>query len=283
MGGGLNSGPDEQSVAEVFSSTSESHDSAGGLFTHFGSMLVERAQLKSGQRVLDVAAGTGASLIPAAGRVGPTGRVVGLDLAPGMVDRLRRLIHAGGIANAEALLGDAEEMPFADESFDAVLCGFGLFFLPDPQGGLAEFRRVLRPGGTLALSTFTREGSATMDGIWQRIGAHVSVPPPADDERRFHDPAQLTSALERAGFTTVDVEPSPFELVLPDVDTWLSWLRSMEFREYLDRLDAPALERFRSSAADELEDQPGAPEIRLRMDALLTRARKPRAARPAGR
>ena len=63
------------------------------------------------------------------------------------------------IENAEALVGDAESLPFQDETFEAVICGFGLFFFPDADRALGEIRRVLRPGGQLALSTFTRAGS----------------------------------------------------------------------------------------------------------------------------
>ena len=269
-----NSGQDKSALAGLFSRTSKAHDSVGGLFSHFGALLVERAGLKPGERVLDVAAGTGASLVPAAQRVGPMGRVVGVDLAPGMVDELREVIEVGQIGNAEALVADGEELPFADGSFDALLCGFGLFFFPDPQRALAEFRRVLVAGGTIALSTFTREGSASMDRIWQRIGDYIAAPPPADDERRFHEPAQLIDALDRAGFVEVQVEASPFEVVLPGIDAWLEWLRSMEFGEYLERMDPAKLEYFRSAAAADFARQTGELEIRFTMDALLTRGRK---------
>lgn len=267
--------PDKEAVARLFSTTSELYDTAGGLFGHFGLRLVEWSELKPGAHVLDVGAGTGASLVPAAQRVGPGGSVVGVDIAPGMVARLRQAIEANNLGNARALVADAEKLPFTDESFDAVLCGFGLFFLPDPLRGLSEFHRVTRTGGTLGLTTFTREGSASMDGMWQRIGEYVPVPPPADDEMRFHEPAQLVDILGRAGFVDVEVEISPFQVVLPDVDAWLTWLRSMEFCEYLARLSPGELERFRSSGRPDFASQAGSDDVRFTMDALLTRGRKP--------
>src|SRR5688572_12947499 len=163
---------------------SEGYDSSGSpLFAHFGSLLVDWVGLNAGDRVLDVGAGTGATLVPAARQVGDTGRVVGVDLAPGMVARLARTISVAGITNAEALVADAEELPFPDESFDAVLCAFTLFFFADTNRALGELRRVLLPGGALAISTFTREGSVSMDRIWQRLSPHSAVPPPADDEK----------------------------------------------------------------------------------------------------
>jgi ubiquinone/menaquinone biosynthesis C-methylase UbiE len=256
---------EKQAVARIFSTTSAVHDSTGGLFAHFGSRLVDWSRLKRGARVLDVAAGAGASLVPAADRVGPVGSVVGIDIAPGMVARLKQVIEANRLANAQALVADAEQLPFEDGSFDAVLCGFGHFFFPDPLRALSEFRRVTRPEGVVALSTFTRDGSASMDAIWRRIGEYIPVPAPADDEMRFHDPAQLRTILVRAGYDDVEIEVSPFEVVLPDVDGWLAWLRSMEFVDYLARMSPPDLEKLRTSA----------PDIRFPMDALLTRARKP--------
>lgn len=262
---------DKQSLARLFSATSAVHDSKGGLFAHFGARLVDWSRLQPGARVLDVAAGTGASLVPAAESVGPDGSVVGVDIAPGMVARLKEVIAANRLVNAEALLADGEQLPFEDGRFDAVLCGFGLFFFPDPLRALRESARVTRSGGSVGLSTFTRDGSASMDQIWRRIGDYVTVPRPAPDELRFHEPAQLIEILERAGYVGAEVEVSPFEVVLADADAWLAWLRSMEFVEYLDRMSPAQLEQFRDSASAELTGKAD-PSIRFPMDALLTRA-----------
>jgi O-methyltransferase/aklanonic acid methyltransferase len=265
----------KEAIAAVFTATSASHDTVGTVFSHFGSLLADRVDLQVGDRVLDVAAGTGATLFPAARRIAGQGRVVAIDLAPGMVDQLSAAIAAGGLTNAEALVADAEDLPFSDESFDAVLCGFALFFFPDTTRALREFRRVLRGAGRLALSTFTREGSASIAGVWERLSPFVAPPQPVDDHLDFDEPAQLHEALEAAGFTDVVVEVSPFELVLPDFDAWWAWISSMEFRLELERLDETTLERLRESARAELTVHPSASEIRIRMDALLTLARKP--------
>lgn len=132
----------------------------------------------------------------------------------------------------------------------------------------------------VALSTFTRDGSASMDRTWQRIGEYVAVPPPADDAMRFHEPAQLVDILDRAGFVDVQVDVSPFQVVLPDIDAWVSWLRSMEFGEYLDQMTGAQLARFRSSARADFAGQHDSADVRFTMDALLTRGRKPPVRRP---
>ena len=271
----MSSDSDKQELADLFSATSAAHDSVGGLFAHFGALLVERAALSPGDRVLDVAAGTGASLMPAARRVGAGGRVVGLDIASGMVARLRELIEDQNVENAEALVGDAESLPFDDGHFDAALCGFGLFFFADTMRALAEIKRVLRTGGGFAVSTFTRKGSDSMDATWKRIGAFMPVPVPAKRERRFDERSHLVIALAGAGFEDVEVTESPFEVVLPDIDTWITWLRAMEFGEYLARMTPDTLDQFRRSAVEDFAHRSGGPEVRFRMDAYITLARKP--------
>lgn len=268
--------PYKKWVATLFSRMSERYDSSGSpLFAHFGSLLVDWVGLTAGDRVLDVGAGTGATLVPAARQVGATGRVFGVDLAPGMVARLGRTISVGGIANAEALVADAEALPFPDESFDAVLCAFTLFFFADTDRALGELRRVLLPSGALAISTFTREGSASMDRIWERLAPHIAVPQPADEDKRFQESARLVEVLSEAGFVDIEVVESPFEVVLPDFEAWWRWIMSMEFHEYVERMDADTLKEFRAKTAADFSRKPGAPEIRFRMDALLTRAQKP--------
>lgn len=267
----------KEAIASIFTRTSASHDSVGTpLFAHFGPLLADAADLRAGDRVLDVAAGTGASLFPAAERVGDSGRVVGVDLAEGMVERLRARIAERGITNAEAQVADAEELPFRDGSFDAVLCGFALFFFPAPASALRGFGRVLGPGGRLAITTFTRDGSASFDEIWARISAHVpGPPPPPPDDVEFDEPAQLVEVLQTAGFVGVDVAESPFTVVLSDVDAWWAWLWSFEFGEYLEQMDPATQAAFRASAAADFGDRPGAPEVRITMDALVTKARNP--------
>ena len=270
-------GTSKEAIARVFTRTSESHDTVGTpLFAHFGRLLVDQVGLRPADRVLDVAAGTGASLFPAAGRVGDAGHVIGVDFAAGMVDQLRARIAAQGVTNAEAQVADAEDLPFPDASFDAVLCGFALFFFPDAARALGEFRRVLRPNGRLAIATFSKEGSATFDRTWERISAHIAgPPPPSADHVEFDEPRQLRDALHGAGLVDVDVEESPLEVVLADVDAWWAWLWSFEFFESLERMDGETRDRFRASAAADFAALPGAPEIRMRMDVWPTTARKP--------
>ncbi|MGH2721020.1 MAG: class I SAM-dependent methyltransferase [Actinomycetota bacterium] len=119
-----------------------------------GERTVDRLGLRPGDVVLDVCCGTGASALPAAKRVGPGGRVIGVDLSEGMLARARAKAQAGGLRNLVFRAGDMEQLDLPPASFDAVVCVFGIFFATDMVGQVAELWRMVRPGGRLAVTTW---------------------------------------------------------------------------------------------------------------------------------
>lgn len=113
--------------------------------------LMACAALRPGERVLDVACGTGLIAFAAAAAVGPAGEVMGVDLSGRMVESAGRQALERNIANARFARMDAERLDLPDAGFDVVLCALGLMYLPDPEQALREMRRVLRPGGRIVL------------------------------------------------------------------------------------------------------------------------------------
>lgn len=187
------------------------------LFSLHGQRLVELAEVAPGERVLDVAAGRGAVLFAAAERVEPSGRVAGIDLTPEMVEQTAREIAARGLSNAEIVQMDAEALEFPGDSFDCVLCGFGLFFLPHLGRALAECHRVLRPGGRFGATT---DGGADERWAWwyemqREYGVEGRVA-----AQRLEDPGEVPAALEQAGFVDVRVIQGEFDLVYADEEEW---------------------------------------------------------------
>jgi ubiquinone/menaquinone biosynthesis C-methylase UbiE len=123
------------------------------IFEPWARELVRLATIQSGERMLDVACGTGVVTRIAAELVGPTGSVAGLDISPSMLSVARSFPQPNG-AVIEWYEGTAETLPFADASFDVVTCQFGLQFFGERLAGLREMRRVLAPGGKVAISVW---------------------------------------------------------------------------------------------------------------------------------
>jgi ubiquinone/menaquinone biosynthesis C-methylase UbiE len=135
-------------------------------------VLVERVGVRPGEEMLDVATGSGNVAIPAAA-LGAA--VTGLDLTPKLLDAARERAAVAGV-DVRWVEGDAEELPFADDSFDRVTSCFGVIFAPRHEVAAAELARVARPGGTVAFTAWTPEG---LNGrMFKAIGAHMPPPPP---------------------------------------------------------------------------------------------------------
>ena len=142
---------DTASTGQVTKSAAEIYDEffVPALFGAWAAPLCDAAAVAKGQAVLDVACGTGATTRTAAERVGAHGRVVGLDRNSGMLSVAKA--RAPQVEWVEALAAD---IPIADGAFDVVLCQFGLMFFEDRSNALSEMRRVLCPGGRIALSVW---------------------------------------------------------------------------------------------------------------------------------
>lgn len=122
--------------------------------------LVSLAQVQRGESVLDVATGTGMVALAAAELTGPSGLVVGIDIAHDMLHQAQRKIDSARLTNISVKEGDAGHLEFESNSFDVVLCASSIFWLPDPYGALQEWRRVLKPNGRVLFSTFG-------EGFWK--------------------------------------------------------------------------------------------------------------------
>jgi ubiquinone/menaquinone biosynthesis C-methylase UbiE len=123
-----------------------------GFWDRYGAATVARLPLAPGHRVADLCCGTGASAIPAARAVGPSGQVTGVDVAEPLLALARD--RAADLPQAEFRLGEATGTGLPGASFDAVICVFGVFFVPDRPAFVAEMWRLVRPGGTLAITTW---------------------------------------------------------------------------------------------------------------------------------
>jgi len=174
------------------------------IFGPWATDLLNLAAPQQGERVLDVACGTGIVSRLAAERVGPTGKIVGLDINPAMLAVAGSATPAG--ASIEWRQANAEDMPFPDEAFDLVLCQQGLQFFPNKPGALREMHRVLAPGGRLALSVWRDiQHIPGYIALADALARHVSPESAAFMHMTGAVTDELESLADGAGFQKVAV------------------------------------------------------------------------------
>ncbi len=184
--------------------------------------LLEMAAIAPGQRVLDIACGTGEPALPAARIVGPAGSVLATDLAAEMLEVARERAAAQGIANIEFRLVDGEELDVEAESFDAATCRWGIMFMPEPLRCLGHVRDALKPGGRVAFAAWgppERNPFITMPTGIIRKYHPGPLPDPTAPGGIFSFAAgeRLESSLAEAGFR--DVQVDGLELPLADFNS----------------------------------------------------------------
>lgn len=211
--------------------------------------LIQRAALEVGERVVDLACGTGVVARLAAEHVGPTGAVSGVDVNPGML----AVARAAASATADWYETSADALPFDDESIDVVLCQMGLQFFPDKIAALAEARRVLSTGGRLVLN-LPGPTPALFGALEGALARHL-----APDVAKFvgmvfslHETEAVARLVRDAGFVSVDVDSDTCSLPLPELEAFLwQYVHSTPLAAAFANLD----ERRRAALAKAVIDE----------------------------
>jgi ubiquinone/menaquinone biosynthesis C-methylase UbiE len=180
---------------------------------------------KPGDTVLELASGFGDTSHAAAGLVGENGRVIATDFSPTMVESARRRGDELGLTNVEYRVMDAESIELEDDSVDGVLCRCGYMLMPDPARALAETRRVLRPGGGLALAVWREaERNPWISIVGRALLERGHVPPPEPGAPGMFTMARVERVhelLEGAGFTVLRLEEIPVLFSYESLDEYV--------------------------------------------------------------
>jgi SAM-dependent methyltransferase len=196
-----------------------------------GNRLIELAAIRPGHRVLDIATGIGEPALTAARVVGPGGTVVGTDISPGMLEVARARATDLGIENVEFHEMDAEALDLPEGSFNAVLCRFGLMFLPNLEQALGGIRRLLVPGGDFAASTWGPPDRNPMNAAtFAAIARVLELPPPAPGTPGIFslaDADKLAGRVQGAGFIDVRTETLPVRSEFESLEAYIRFLQDV--------------------------------------------------------
>jgi ubiquinone/menaquinone biosynthesis C-methylase UbiE len=258
-------------LAGVFDRAAPTYDRIGDAYhSYFAERLVELTASHRDDQLLDIACGRGAVLVAAAAR--GIGRLSGIDLSPTMIELARRDVRAAGISDVDLRVMDAEHLEFPDGRFDVLTVAFALFFLPNPTRAAAEFHRVLRTDGVVAVSTWGDED--------ERWSFEDDLLPTADSPRvralkqPFNRAEEVTELLATADFTDLQVHQEETQIHFASKQQWWDWHWSFSVRGLLEQLTPDALDAYRDACFREMDTLHTAGGYPLRLNALIVTGRR---------
>lgn len=254
----------KKNITDLFNKVSTVFDSNGPrYFAYFGEKLVKFAGVKEGQKVLDVASGKGASLFVSAEKVGGNGEVIGIDIAEGMVKETNLEIQCRDVKNANVMVMDAENLDFPSETFEHILCGFGIFFFPDYKIALNEFMRVLKEGGRFSFTTFLRKSDEKFNWLQELYEKYL---PQFEDELdeyqeeespEFHTEEGVYKILKEARFKNIQVVSEEKAFMYKDEQEWWDKLWTHGSIAVLERIPEDKMKDFKAEVFEKLREIKG--------------------------
>jgi len=245
-----------------------------GFWDRAGSATVSRLALSPGAAVLDLCCGAGGSALPAGRAVGPTGRVLGIDVAGPLLDTARARAAAEGLDHVEFQRRDARRTGLPDGAFDVVICVFGVFFAADMPGFVREMWRLVRPGGRLAITTwgpgFVEPGSGV---FWEEVRElEPSLYRGFAPWDQITTPEALGALLAAGGAATPAIHAATGSQPLARPDDFWDVVLGSGYRATVDALDPARRAQLRDRVISRLRE---ANVTELRTDVLFAVSERP--------
>jgi ubiquinone/menaquinone biosynthesis C-methylase UbiE len=244
--------PDEaqRRAAFAYNAAADFYDSPPlSFWNYFGGQTIQLLSLPPGSSVLDVCCGTGASALSAARLVGPRGKVIGVDLAKELLELARAKAAQQHLGNIQFELGDMLSLRFPSESFDAVLCVFGIFFVPDMQMAVRELWRCVRPGGQLAVTTWGPNlFEPANNAFWRSIqNVQADLYKGFNPWDRINDPVDLKKILKEGGVESAKVIAENRLHPISSAEDWWTIVLGSGYRGTIEQLNASERERVKDA------------------------------------
>jgi len=270
----------KQKVARVYNLAAAGYDRpALRFFPVIAERLVELARIRAGENVLDAGTGTGMAALAAAEQVGLSGRVIGVDIGEEILNQAFQKLDLGAQSPIAFLLGDMEHLEFPDGCFEAVLSASSLFFLPDMPSGLNEWKRVLKPGGRMAVSGYGGSAFRPLSDLFEaRIrsyGVQLAAPVRPFSWQRLTEPEQCLSLFRNAGLENIEVFSEQLGYQLNYADEWWDIVWNSGFRGSVSQLTPEQLEQFKGEHLAEVERLKTSKGIWLDVAAIFAIGHKP--------
>jgi len=244
--------PDEaqRRAAFTYNAAADFYDrSPLSFWNYFGEQTIALLSLPPGSSVLDVCCGTGASALPAAKRAGSRGKVIGVDLAKELLELARGKAAQQHFGNIQFELGDMLSLRFPSGSFDAVVCVFGIFFVPNMSMAVHELWRLVRPGGQLAVTTWGPNlFEPANTAFWRSIkNVRPELYKGFNPWDRISDPANLEKILSEGGVELPRITAENRFHLINSAEDWWTIILGSGYRGTIEQLDASERDRVKDA------------------------------------
>jgi ubiquinone/menaquinone biosynthesis C-methylase UbiE len=272
--------PDPQAaksrITDTFDLIAEGYDNPAQRFFPFAAdYMITLAKPVPGERVLDIATGTGMAAIAAAQAITPGGRVQAIDLAENMIAKAQRNVSKHALSNVDFHLMDAEQLEFRSNYFDLITCAFGVFFFTDSVQALHSWLRVLKPGGRLIFTSFSRNTFQPMAQWFREAVEAAGVPFPEAAWQRLAEEPVCQQLVEQAGYQLTQVSTKQMGYHLASENDWWEIIWNSGFRGILNALTPEQQTSLRAQHLEQVAGLKTTDGIWLDVDVIFTQAQKP--------
>ena len=247
---------EKQAIIQVFNLVSKLYDNPSlRFFPACAQNMVDYAKIKQGQKVLDIATGTGMVAMAAAQVVGNEARVQAIDLSGNMIEQAKENLKHAGLSNVDFYIMDGEQLEFENDVFDVITCSYGLFFMPDMPAALKSWLRVLKPGGKIIFSSFAPSAFTPQSDIFLKHLAEYNIVPPTPRWLQLAEEELCKTILEENGFVNAQVTQAQLGYHLKEKENWWQAIQSAGYRGLYEQLPDEHRTDFQKKHLTKIEEE----------------------------
>lgn len=271
--------PDQEQLKtmliKAFDMVSEGYDgTALRFFPESSRHIVELLGLSGRERMLDIATGTGHAALALAAAF-PQGYATGVDFSPGMLAQARQKAESLGIRNVEFLERDMRDLDFPKNHFDAAICSFGIFFVDEMDEQLTRIVSVVKPGGRIAITTFTEDSFQPLADLMHNRIQHFGVKETDQARTQLTTENDCRNLFKGAGIENIAIETRDQGYFLKDASEWWQVVWNAGYRRLMNQLSAKDLEQFKREHLQEVKELQTPDGIWLNIGVIYTTGTKP--------
>lgn len=267
---------EKQAVTQVFDLVAKKYDNVSlQFFSLCASKIIDYAEIKPNQKILDIATGTGVVAMAAAPLLKGKGRVQAIDLSVNMINQAQQKLQLAGIDNVDFHVMDAENLEFKSNYFDLITCSYGLFFIPNMSAALKSWLRVLKPGGQLIFTSFAPPAFQPLSDVFINNLADYNIFPPVPRWLQLAEEDLCKKILTDNGFEKPQVRQTQLGYHLAEFNHWWEVIQSAGYRGLYEQLPEEYRTEFKAKhrkAIDKLKTEDG---IWMDVQTLFSTAIKP--------